>query len=372
MPKAARWIVSVAEALLVRASQAVLSVVIALFLGGVVILVQGRDPLESYSALLTFSLGSPQSLATTLKNAVPLVLAGVSAAIAFASGPINLGQHGQLLIGALAATLGGLYLDLPAALMALALLALALAGGALWAGIAALLRHAFGMSEFIVTLMLNIVADQLTLWAIVYPFKDVSAFSPMTPPISASGRLPEVGGLSSTVFVAAAAVALVWFALVYTRLGYEWRIMGRNPLFARLGGCPVDRNFVQVMLLTGALAGLAGGLVVTGGPGRFLRGIGANYAWDGIMIAIVANNSISGTLFYGLVFAAVQTGALGMELITAVPSEMVLVLQGTLVLIIVASRRVFQQLADRLSSQRVLRRQSQHVQVAPLHEVQRT
>ena len=149
-----------------------------------------------------------------------------------------------------------------------------------------------------------------------------------------------------------AVVALMWFVFNRTRAGYEWRIGGQNSLFARLGGCAVNRNFVLVMLLTGALAGLAGGLLIMGGPHRFLRGLGANYAWDGVMIAIVANNSLLGTLFYGLFFSAIQTGALGMELITDVPSEIALVLQGVLVLVIVASREALHQVADRISVRR--------------------
>jgi simple sugar transport system permease protein len=291
-------------------------------------------------------------LATTLKNAVPLVLTGLSAAIAFASGPVNLGQPGQLVMGALAATAGGLYLDLPPGLMIPVLALLAMAGGALWAGLAALLRQLFNMSEFIVTLMLNIIADYFALWVITYPLKDATAYSPTTPPIAASGWLPEYGDLNSAVFWMVAVVAIMWFVVHRTRAGYEWRIGGQNSLFARLGGCPVDRNFVVVMLLTGALAGLAGGLLIMGGPHRFLRGLGANYAWDGVMIAIVANNSVIGVLFYGLFFSAIQTGALGMELITNVPSEIALVLQGVLVLVIVASREALHKLADQLAARR--------------------
>ena len=331
---------------------AALGIVIALFIGALIMLAQGYDPLASYAALFEFSLGSPYALATTLKNAVPLVLTGLSAAIAFASGPVNLGQPGQLVMGALAAAVGGLYLDLPPWLMIPVLALLAMAGGALWSGLAALLRQAFQMSEFIVTLMLNIIADYFALWAITYPLKDTTAYSPMTPAIARSGWLPEFGDWNSAILWMAVAVALMWFLYNRTRAGYEWRMGGQNSLFARLGGCPVNRNFVLVMLLTGALAGLAGGLLIMGGPHRFLRGLGANYAWDGVMIAIVANNSLIGTLFYGLFFSAIQTGALGMELITDVPSEIALVLQGVLVLVIVASREALYKLADRLAVRR--------------------
>ncbi len=329
-----------------------LGIGVALALGSLLMLAQGYNPLASYGALLQFSVADSYALATTFTNAVPLVLTGLSAALAFASGPVNLGQPGQLLMGALAATVGGLFLDLPPLLMVPLLVLLAMAGGALWAGLAALLRQVFQMSEFIVTLMLNMVADFFTIWAITYPLQDSTAYSPMTPPIAQSGWLPEWGDWNSAVVWMLAAVAATWFFSRRTRAGYEWRIGGQKSLFARLGGCPVDRNFVWVMLLTGALAGLAGGLVVMGGPHRFLRGLGANDGWDGVMVAIVANNSLPGVFLYGLFFAAIQSGALGMELITGVPSEIAMVLQGVLVLAIVASREALQQVTARLAVRR--------------------
>jgi simple sugar transport system permease protein len=334
---------------------ALLGIVIGLAIGALLILVQGYDPLATYAALFRYSLGGWYPLTTTLKNSVPLILTGLSAAVAFAAGPVNLGQPGQLLMGALLVTVGGLYLPLPPALMIPALILLALLGGAAWAGVAALFKQWFGMSEFIVTLMLNMIADFFTAWAISGPLMDRTAFSPMTPAIATAGWLPEVGGVSTSILVMLLAAALIWFVFQRWTAGYEWRMGGQNPLFARLGGCKIDRNFVAVMLVTGALAGLAGGLVVMAGPHRFLKGLGANYAWDGIMIAIVANNGLIASLFYGIFFSAIQTGALGMELITAVPSEISQVLQAVLVLVIVAGREGWATWLDRRRAQRQAR-----------------
>lgn len=327
-------------------------VVVALAVGALIMLAQGYKPLSTYVALFQFSLGGIGPFTTTLKNSVPLVLTGLSAAVAFASGPVNLGQPGQFVFGALAATLGGLYIRLPAVLEIPLLLLLAIAGGALWSSIAAFLRRAFEMSEFIVTLMLNMIADFFTAWVIAFPLMDRKAFSPMTPQIAKSGWMPDLGLLSSSTLVMLGAVVLVWFVFHRWRAGYEWRMTGQNSVFARLGGCDIHRNFLAVILVTGALAGLAGGLVVMAGPHRFIKGLGANYAWDGIMIAIMANNSIVGTLVYGVFIAAIQTGALGMELITNVPSEIAQVLQAVLVLIIVATREYTNVLLDRLSARR--------------------
>ncbi|MGQ9904262.1 MAG: ABC transporter permease, partial [Anaerolineae bacterium] len=327
---------------------------IALGMGAIILVVEGRQPLEVYGALAALSLSDVDKLATTLKNAVPLILTGLSASLAFASGPVNLGQPGQFLMGALAVTLVGIAVDLPAPLMVPLLIAAAMAGGALWAGVAALLRHAFNMSEFIVTLMLNSVAELFTAWLITIggPLAEAGALSPRSPAIASGGRLGDIGAFNISIFVMALAALAIWYVFHRTRAGYEWRIAGQNTLFARLGGCPVDRNFFIVMLVSGALAGLAGGLLVMSGPYRFIRGIGANYAWDGVMIAVVANSALAATVLYGLFFAALQTGALGMELLTAVPSEFIQVLQAVIVLVSVASRGYLSALLDRLALRR--------------------
>jgi general nucleoside transport system permease protein len=330
----------------------VAGIIVALLIGAVMLLAQGYNPLETYQALFQFSLFGVSPLATTFKNAVPLVLTGLSASVAFASGPVNLGQPGQLVIGALFATLGGLYLHLPPAILIPVMILLAMLGGALWSGVAAVLKRAFNMSEFISTLMLNMIADLFTAWAIAFPLIDKKAFSPMTPQIDKAAWLPDIGPFSSATILMLLAVAAIWFVFNRWTAGYEWRISGQNSLFARLGGCNIDKNFMTVMLVTGALAGLAGGLVVMAGPHRFLKGLGANYAWDGIMIAIVANNGLFGTLLYGLFFSAIQTGALGMELITNVPNEIAEVLQAILVLVIVAGREFLAATLNRAAARR--------------------
>jgi simple sugar transport system permease protein len=329
-----------------------IGIFIALFLGVIFMLVQGYNPIETYLALFNYSLGSFYSFTITLNNSVPLILTGLSASVAFASGPVNLGQPGQFLFGALFATIGGLYLDFPPILMIPTLILLSIIGGALWSGLAGLMRRWFKMDEFITTLMLNMIADYFTYWAISHPFFDKGAYSPMTPAINKKGWMPEFGDFNTNIIVLVIAFIIVWFISRKTIKGYEWRISGQNSLFARLGGCKIYKNYMIVMLLTGALAGLAGGLVVMAGPHRFLKGLGANYAWDGIMIAMVANNGIIATLLYGLFFAVLQTGALGMELITNVPSEFIMVLQAVMVLIVVAGRGYFDILRNKLAVQR--------------------
>ena len=200
--------------------------------------------------------------------------------------------------------------------------------------------------------MLNMIADFFTYWAITYPLMDSKAFSPMTQQIHPTAWLGEIGGFNLNIFIMIVVFFCSWFIFNRWKAGYEWRISGQNSLFARLGGCAIRRNYIAVMLVTGALAGLAGGLVVMSGPHRFIKGLGANYAWDGVMIAVVANNDLIATLFYGLFFSTLQSGALGMELVTAVPSEFIMILQAIMVLVIVAGREYLTLFLEHLSARR--------------------
>jgi len=333
-------------------------ILIAFLLGAVVMIFQGYNPLETYEALFGYSLGNTYSFMTVLKNSVPLILTGLSASVAFASGPVNLGQPGQLLMGALFATVGGLYVDLPSVLMIPFLLVSAMVGGALWSGIAGLLKRLFNMDEYITTLMMNMIADFFTYWAITYPFFEKNANHPQTPRITKNGWMPEIGDFNTNFLVTLIVFVIIWFIFYRTTNGYEWRISGKNSLFARLGGVEIEKNYMHVMLLTGALAGLAGGLIIMAGPHRFIKGLGANYAWDGIMVSMVANNGIVATLIYGIFFSILQTGALGMELITQVPSELITVLQAVIVLVVVASRGYFTLLLSKMMTKRKLKERS--------------
>jgi general nucleoside transport system permease protein len=315
---------------------ALIGVVVSLALGALLAAVLGYPVADMFSALWRSSVVKPGKLEATLANAVPLLLTGLSAAIAFAAGPVNLGQPGQVLMGALFAVTVGLYVHLPSILQVPLLLAAGGLGGALWAGIAAFTKRRFGMDEFIVTLMLNEIGRLFADWAISSPLQDPKAGSVTTKAIASSGFVSRWGSVSFGVFVAVAC------AVVLRRLvvGYEWKMMGQAPMFARLGGVDNDRNTTAVMLFTGALAGFAGAMLLAAGPHRFVKGLGGNYGWDGVMIAVVAVNALIGCVLYAVLFSGLQTGAIGMELAADVPSEYVQILQAIVVLVTVAVRGV--------------------------------
>ena len=328
---------------------AVIGVVASLSLGALLAVVLGYPVIDLFSALWRSSMTKPGKFEATLANGVPLLLTALSAAIAFAAGPVNLGQPGQVLMGALFATFVGLHLHAPAVVQVPVLLACAGLGGSLWAGIAALTKRRFGMDEFIVTLMLNEIGRLFCDWAISSPLQDPTAGSVTTEAVVRSGWITRSGSIGFGV-VAAAICALVVHRFI---VGYEWRMMGQAPMFARLGGVDNSTNTTSVMLFTGALAGFAGGILLLAGPHRFIKGLGGNYGWDGVMIAVVAVNAVLGCVLYALLFSALQTGSIGMELAADVPSEYVQILQAIVVLVTVAVRGF---LASRVGAWRARRR----------------
>lgn len=337
--------------------QTFIAIVFAFLVGGIFILLHHSSPIEVYKALYDYGLGSWFSFSNTLNASFPLILTGLSASIAFMSGVVNLGQHGQFLWGALVCAVLGVYLKLPGWFGVAILAVLGGLAGAGWAGLAAFFKKRYRMDEFISTLMLNFLAEYMTLYLATYPFLDPRAYVPSTRLIRREYFMASVFDVNLAFFVALFMVFLYWFFVWRTWRGYETRMMGHNKIFATVGGCDVETNTTLVLLLSGFLSGLAGSLLILGGTQhRFMKGIGANFGWDGVMIAIMASNQIFQTLFYALFIGFLKNGAVGMEFETSVPSEFVLFLQAVIVLTLVGTRSGLSSLMDWLRAKRELRK----------------
>lgn len=317
-----------------------LGIATAVLLGMLMLWAQGYAPLESYSCILQYSVFSSFGICNTLNRTAILVVTGVSAAIAMGSGASNLGQHGQLLCGAIVATVIGLYLPLPTIILIPVMMICGAIAGALYAGLAAAGRKYFGMNEFIITLMLNFIADYFTTYLVTKPLLDPSSSWPMSKVLPSSAVMPAIGNLDSSVFI----VLIVFVGMIVymykTRQGYEMRIMGKNPVFAKAGGCDTDKNFMRIMMYSGAMAGLAGVLLVVGAgqQNRFLPALGLGFANDGLMVSIISGNSVPGVLLYAFIFSVLQSGSTGMQMDTGVPSEFTTILIAITVLSVVAFR----------------------------------
>ncbi|GAA4717741.1 hypothetical protein GCM10023216_02280 [Isoptericola chiayiensis] len=291
----------------------------------------------------TFAAGI-RPLTQTLNNATPLIAAGLGVAIAFRAGLLNIGGQGQMLMSATAAGWVGFGVTgLPFPLHLILALVAGILAGALWAGIAGLLKARTGAHEVIVTIMLNYVALYLLSYFLATPglMQAPGSANPKTPPTPESAQLPPLLGERYTLHwgfvLALVAVAVVWWILNRSAVGFSYRAVGENPRAARVAGIDVSRSTVSVMLVAGALVGLAGvtqvlGTVTTG----FGSDIDAGIGFDAITVALLGNSNPLGVLGAGILFGAFKAGGSAMQAAEGIPIEIVLVVQSLIVLFIAA------------------------------------
>lgn len=315
----------------------VLPVVLAFFIGAVIILCIGQSPLEAYRLLLGKSLLTVKGMATTLHYAAPLILTGLAIAVTFKANIFNMGVEGQMLMGGFAAALVGAYLPVPNSFLHIVLcVAVAVAVGMLGALVPALLKAKYRVNEMVVTLMLNYVIIKVLEFLATGPFKDVSSGYVATPIIAQTAMFTRLGSTKITLFfiIAMAVFCLMCVVFHKSRLGYEMDAIGRNSEFAEAVGVRVSSKIVRLMLISGALSGLAGAgwmmsekfkytLDFSGSPGL---------GWDGMLVALLGGKTPLGILLAAIFYSALKTGADLINMYTAVPREIVAVIQGLIIL----------------------------------------
>ena len=282
-------------------------------------------------------------LTETLKFAAPLVMAGLGVGLAFRAGLFNIGGRGQMLIAGGLAGWVGAELDLPPVIHLLVALLAAVVGGALMGGLAGILKARTGAHEVIVTIMLNYVGYYLLFWALTkdWLLATPGSANPKSPPMKETAVLPKVLGdkfnLHLGFVLALVAVAVVWWLLNRSTLGYRIRAVGENPDAARASGISVERTWTTVMLIAGGLVGLAGanqvlGTVTSGVTVDMDAGIG----FDAITVALLGRSRPLGILGAGILFGAFKSGGFAMQASENIPVDIVLVVQSLIVLFIAA------------------------------------
>ncbi|MCF2527899.1 ABC transporter permease [Yinghuangia soli] len=345
-PAAARALGFVRRALLSPVTVAVLA---GFVLGAVILASTGADPLAAYQAIFETALGS-EGLSDTLTKSIPIVGMAVALAIPLRAGLVNLGGDGQLVLGALAAGLVGLYSPLPAALtVVLALLAGIVAGG-LWAALAAVLETACGVPLLVSSLLLSYPAVSLVSYLIRFKLLEPGSGIPQSEKLPAGVRLPEFmtdGGLGTGVsigiFLVAAAGLVFAFVEARTSAGFELRMTGLGARFSAYAGVDRPRLTLRLMFASGGLAGLVGAIAVLGFPYRLTDGAltTPGYTWTGLLAALLAAASPLGTIVAGFFFAVLTVGGFGMEQETAVPQQLTQVLQAVIILFLAVRTGVF-------------------------------
>jgi ABC-type uncharacterized transport system permease subunit len=341
-----------------------IAVVVALAISAVVISLIGEDPFEALSVM--FNLGDTpaaevQSIVVILNRAVPLFLSGLAVSIAFRMGLFNIGVEGQYRLATLLAAAAGAAVALPAPLHVLFVIAVAMVVGAGWAGIAAVLKVTRGVSEVISSIMLNAIAVGLTAFLLTGPLlgSEEGASIVTTTPLPDSAHVPPLTGLLTGLglaeprsdlygflLIAIVAGVLVAVLLSRTRFGFDLRATGLSPSAASASGVNARTMTVKAMLLSGAVAGLVGLPELLGSTYVYTTEFTAGLGFLGIAVALLGRNNPLGIAVAALLFAFLDRAALPLQF-ADIPSSVITIIQGTIVLAVVIANEIARRLALR-------------------------
>jgi simple sugar transport system permease protein len=322
-----------------RLAPSLFSLAFALLTSALVIALAGGNPLLAVQALADGAFGSAESWSEVGVKACPLLLTGLAVAIAFRAGIWNIGAEGQLVLGAIAMAWLGTGSSLPAwCALPLALLGASVAGAA-WAAIAAYLKLERSVDEVIGTIMLNFIAAGLAGYLVQGPLMEAGGRYPQTDALELSMRLPRLFAAYRVhlgLVIAVVAALLAWVLLFRTVFGYEIRAAGRNREAARLAGIAIERRVLATFLLSGALAGLAGGIEVSAVTFRLYERFSPGYGFTAIAVALLGRLHPGGVAAAALLFGALEAGSNSMERVAGVSAVLVSVVQATVILCLLA------------------------------------
>ncbi|MEP7158007.1 MAG: ABC transporter permease [Chloroflexota bacterium] len=325
-----------------------LAVVLGLLFGAILIVLSNMSagnglnlalPLEAYAALLDGSLGSVQAFGSTLNNATPLIFAGLAVTFGFRAGLFNIGANGQFLVGAFCAVVVGSMSIAPFPLHLFVALAAGFAGGAFWGFIPGILKAWRGAHEVVTTIMLNFIGYQLLNLLASTWFRDPSATFPKTRDVLPNAQLPILIAdtrLHAGILLALLTAFIVWFVLFKTTRGFEIRTVGINPFAARYAGIRPGMITVLTMSISGALAGLGGAAVNLGVTKTYPAEYIINYGFDGIAVALLGRAHPAGVVGAALLFGALRAGAGSMQRATAIPTDIITIVQAFIILFVAA------------------------------------
>lgn len=326
----------------------VVAVAIALGFASILIAANGGSPVASVRALYDGSLADGTGWTNTLLNAAPLLLVAVGACVSARSGMFNIGQEGQVLVGALAGAFVALRLEVRGPLLAVLVLAAAAVAGAAWAGVSALMLRLRGVNVVVSTLLMIFLAQQLvsyavsTSWFLQETASGSGITNPVSNPIPTDGQLPTYGQypdlqVNLGLVLAVVATGCVWLFLAKSRWGFRLKMAGLSPLAARHAGVRVATVGAVALAVSGAFAGLGGAVLLASpiGTNRLSASLSDNVGWDGLLVALMARNRPLVAAPAALLFGVLRAGG-DFLAATGVPSYVVDVTKALLVLAFVA------------------------------------
>ena len=341
-----------------------LALIVALVISAIVILAIGESPLIALRELFNFgetSASQIQAVAVIVNRAIPLFLAGLAVSIGFRMGLFNIGVEGQYRLAAIMAAWVGSAVVLPTPLHLLLIIIVAMAVGALWAGIAGVLKVTRGVSEVISTIMLNFIAIGLASYLLTGPFRGTpeGSLTIATEDLPESGRIPGLNGVLGSLgieqprtelsgFLIPAIVIGIIMAIVVkrTRFGFDLRASGLNPTAATASGVKARSMVVKAMLISGGLAGLIGLPDLMGDTYHYGTEFTSGLGFLGIAVALLGRNNPLGIAFGALLFGFLDRAALSLQF-AGIPSQVVTIIQGTIVLAVVIANEVARRIAIR-------------------------
>lgn len=308
-----------------------LSVILGLIVGAIVMLLTGHNPIQAYDKLIQGAglYGDVGRFGNTLLETTTLILTGLSVAFAFRTGLFNIGAAGQMLMGGFAAVYVGVAFTLPKYIHLPIAVLIAVIVGAMWAFLPGLLKAKYRIHEVVSTIMMNYIA----LWTVYYfvPVLIPGGFNTESKTIqtSASLRFDWISNLFAGSYVniglilALLAALLIWWILEKTTFGYELKAVGFNLNASKYAGMKVNRNMILSMMISGALAGLAGATFYLGYGDNIKIGVVPTHGFDGIAVALLGLNNPFGVVISALLFGVMGAGRLFMQSATDVPNELV-------------------------------------------------
>jgi general nucleoside transport system permease protein len=334
---------AVGRSLAVNVALYVATVAVAMFLGGLLVLIAtDASPWDVYDAMFQGSLNGGAAIGLTLDRATPTLIVAIGALVATRASITNLGPEGQLLVGACVGTIVALNVPGPGPVAIPIVIVCSALGGALWASLAAFMRYTRGVDIVISTLLLNFVAEQLVTWSVSREYLLQEGGAGNTQSFTQSERipgdlhLPRLGtypgfNVSTGLLVALALLAIVWVLLDRTRWGFRLKVLGQNPMTARRVGISVAVFGGGALIVSGALAGAAGGVMLTGTVFRFQPAFSQGVGFEGLLCALIARRRPGWLVPVALLFGALRAGG-GYLSSTGVPGYFVDIVQALIVL----------------------------------------
>ena len=315
----------------------VVALILAFVLGGVLISLQGVNPLVAYRAIFSEAWLDSDGLLRTFQKTTPLVLAGLAVTVALRIGLFNIGAQGQLISAALASALAGIYItNLPPILHVIVCLICGIIIGALWAAIAGVLKAYRGVHEVISTIMLNSIAIGILDYLVSNPFKEPDQSLQRTKKIAETAILPNIGFIPLGFVLAIIVSILIAWMLNRTTAGFRFNTVGKNKFAATYAGINMKLMIVTGMLLSGGLAGLGGAIETLGITYRFEPAFNSGLGFDGITIALLARANPLATIPAAILVGTLRAGGASLQFETGIEPEIVDVLLAITLLLVSA------------------------------------